>query len=349
VRVVVIGASGNAGTSTLAALERDAEIESVLAVARRPAAAGHPKTEWRAADVRGDDLAPALRGADAVIHLAWLIQPSHDASVLWAANVDGSARVFRAAREAGVSALVYASSVGAYSPGPKDRRVDEGWPTDGISSSLYSMQKAEVERLLDRFERESPGVRVVRIRPALIFKREAAAEIRRFFIGPFVPRFAVRAVPVVPDLPRLRVQAVHADDVGEAYRLAVAREAHGAFNIAADPVLGVPELARILGARPAPIPTRVLRRLIDVSWRLRLQPTSAGWFDMGLAVPLMDASRARDELGWTPRHSADWTLEELLDGLRHGAGAPTPPLDPHAGGPLRVQEIKAGVGGTNEP
>ena len=78
-------------------------------------------------------------------------------------------------------ALVYASSVGAYSPGPKDRRVDESWPTAGIESSFYSRHKAEVERLLDRFERETPSVRVVRLRPALIFKREAASGIRRLF------------------------------------------------------------------------------------------------------------------------------------------------------------------------
>ena len=38
--------------------------------------------------------------------------------------------------------------------GPKDRRVDESWPTTGIPTSFYSRHKAEVERLLDRFEEE---------------------------------------------------------------------------------------------------------------------------------------------------------------------------------------------------
>ena len=45
-------------------------------------------------------------------------------------------------------ALVYASSVGAYAPGPKDRRVPETWPTTGVESSFYSRDKAAVERLL---------------------------------------------------------------------------------------------------------------------------------------------------------------------------------------------------------
>ena len=88
-----------------------------------------PKVEWRGADVTTSDLRPHFEGADAVVHLAWLIQPGRDKPTLRAVNVDGSARVFRATAEAGVPALVYASSVGAYSPGPKDRTVDESWPT----------------------------------------------------------------------------------------------------------------------------------------------------------------------------------------------------------------------------
>ena len=73
--------------------------------------------------------------------------------------MDGSRRVFSAAAAAGVPALVYASSVGAYSPGPKDRAVDESWPTGGIKTSFYSRHKAEVEQLLDVFEAEHPEVR----------------------------------------------------------------------------------------------------------------------------------------------------------------------------------------------
>jgi hypothetical protein len=59
---------------------------------------------------------------------------------------------------------------------------------------------------------------------------------------------------------------------------------------------------------------------------------------------LLDAGRARAELGWRPRHSATQALEELLAGLREGAGADTPPLDPRAGGPLRLGEFRTGVG-----
>src|SRR3954447_26232439 len=153
-RVVVVGATGNVGTSVLHALAREPAVESVVGVARRLPKMSFPKTKWVSADVVSDDLAAIFRGADAVVHLAWLIQPSRDAALLRAVNVDGSARVFRAAGEAGVGALVYASSIGAYSPGPKDRRVDESWPTEGIESSFYSVHKAETERMLDQLELE---------------------------------------------------------------------------------------------------------------------------------------------------------------------------------------------------
>jgi UDP-glucose 4-epimerase len=114
--------------------------------------------------------------------------------------------------------------------------------------------------------------------------------------------------------------------------------------VAADPVLDPPELARILGARTIPVPARALRAAADLTWRLHLQPTSPGWVDMGLGVPLMDTSRARNELGWTPRHTAAEALLELIDGMREGAGSDTPPLSPQTTAPARAREVLTGVG-----
>jgi UDP-glucose 4-epimerase len=347
-RVVVVGATGNVGTSTVRALVEDPAVEAVVGLARRVPSARLDGVEWRQADVRSSDLASHFRGADAVVHLAWLIQPSRDLDTTRAVNVDGSARVFEAVAAAGVPALVYASSVGAYSAGPKDRLVDESWPTEGIPSSFYSRDKAEVERLLDGFEEAHPDVRTVRLRPALIFKRGASSEIRRYFAGPLLPSPLLRPelIPIVPDVPRLRFQAVHSMDVGEAYRLAVTREVRGAFNLAADPVLDPQELGRLLEARPVPVPAGLLRGAASVSWRLHLQPTPAGWVDMALGVPLMDTTRARDELGWRATHSSGEALLELLGGMRDSAGEDTPPLEPGAGGPMRLRELFSGVGRT---
>jgi UDP-glucose 4-epimerase len=350
-RVVVVGATGNVGTSLVQLLAEEPRVDSIIGVARRRPELSVERTEWVEADVSRDDLEPAFRGADAVVHLAWIIQPSRDRNRLWLTNVLGSTRVFRAVAEARVPTLVYASSVGAYSPGPKDRAVGEDWPTNGIRSSFYGVHKAEVERRLDRFEREHPGVRTVRLRPALTFKRGAASGVRRLFAGPFLPSPLVRpaAIPVVPDVPRLRFQAVHSFDVADAYRRALFSDVRGAFNVAAEPVLDPEELARTLGARRVKVPAGLLRLAVDATWRLRLQPTPPGWLDLALGTPLLDSTRARTELGWTPQRTATESLLELMEGVRESAGLPTPPLDPSTGGPLRIRELTTGVGQREAP
>ena len=347
-RVVVVGATGNIGTSVLRSFADEQEVESVLGLARRMPGLSMPKVEWASADVVDDDLVSHLRGADAVVLLAWIIQPSRDLTKQWMVNVEGSMRVAMAAKEAGVRSLVYASSLGAYSPGPKDRRVDESWPTNGTPTSYYARHKAEVERRLDRFEQEAPEVRVVRMRPGLVFKKEAAEGIRRLFVGPFLPSPLLRTslINAIPDIPNLRSQIIHSYDVGEAFRLAIVNdEARGAFNLAAEPVLDPEEIGRILDARPVPVSSQVARASARLSWQLRLQPAPEGWLDMAMSVPVMDTSRARRELGWTPERSADEVLLDLLEGLRTGAGLDTPPLSPKTGGPLRIREILTGVGG----
>lgn len=346
-RIVVTGATGNHGTSLVRRLSQDPDIDAVVGVARRRPELSLPKVTWETRDVAKDDLEPLLRGADAVVSLAWLIQPGRNEGITHAVNVEGTARVFEATARAGVPVLVYASSVGAYAVGPKDRVVDESWPTTGIPTSFYSRHKASVERILDSFEAAHPDVRVVRMRPGLVFKREASTQIRRLFAGPFLPRTLVRRafIPALPVTERLRFQAVHTEDLAEAYRLALLDDAaRGAYNVAADPVLDGDTLGRALGAARLPVPAGVLRAGAAAAYRLRLQPTEPGWVDLGLGVPIMDTARIRTELGWAPRHTAVEAFEELFDGLREGAGLDTPPLDPGTSGPLRAHELATGVG-----
>jgi UDP-glucose 4-epimerase len=344
-RVVVTGATGNAGTSVVRALSECGEIEEIVGLARRAPPWKVARTSWREADVLSSDLASIFEGCEAVIHLAWAIQPSRDRDLLRRINVGGSRRVFDAVAEAGVPKLVYASSVGAYAKGPKDREVGEDWPIGGTPSSFYARHKSEVEALLDDFEDRAPETKVVRLRPALIFKGEAASEIRRLFAGPFLPGFMIRSglMPVVPRIRGLRFQAVHSADVARAYLQAVLRDVSGAFNIAAPPPIGTEQLAELFDARSIDIAPGLLRRLTDLSWRLHLQPTPPGWLDMALDVPLMSSERAHRELRWEPHFTGIEALRELLEGMRGGEGFPTPPLE-ESGAEGRVQEIRTGVG-----
>lgn len=343
-RIVIVGATGNVGSSVVRALSEDDGIGEIVGLARRTPQWSPAKTEWVAADIRHDDLEPLLRGANAVIQLAWLFQPTHDPRTTWETNVLGSIRVFDAVVRAGVPALVYASSVGAYSPGP-GRTVDESWPTDGWPEAAYCREKAYLERVLDTVEHDHPGTRVVRLRPGFIVKRESAAQQRRLFAGPLLPGSLVRPdlIPAVPELPGLRFQAVHSADAAEAYRLAAQGTARGAFNVAADPVIDARVLAALFDARVLRMSHRPVRAALATAWRLHLAPASPGLFDAVLRLPEMDTGRAREELGWSPRYSAVDALAEFLDGLRHGAGMSTPPLAGRIPGG-RVAELRTGVG-----
>lgn len=347
-RVVITGATGNVGSSVVEALAGESRVTEIIGVSRRTPSWSPAKTSWMQADVVHDDLASAFSGADVVVHLAWAFQPTHRPLATWRNNVLGSIRVFEAVAAASVPALVHASSVGAYSPGSDDEPVDETWPTHAVSTAAYGREKSYVERVLDDFEHDHPAVRVVRLRPGFIFKRSSAEEQRRLFAGPFLPNALVRRrlIPVVPDLPGMRFQALHTRDAAQAYRLAALSDVRGPFNIAADPVVDAAALGLVLGARPVPVPAWAARAALHALWRLRLVPASPYLLELALSLPIMDTRRARQELGWEPTRSSLEALDEVIDGMREGAGGETPPLDPDAGGRFRSGEIATGVGGT---
>jgi UDP-glucose 4-epimerase len=346
-RVAVFGATGNVGSSLVRTLSVDDRFASVRGIARRrPDDLELPKVTWSTADIVEDDLGPLLRDVDAVVHLAWAIQPSHDMAQLRGTNLLGTAALLEAVAASGVRNLIYASSIGTYAPAPRDRRVDERWPSTGVANSFYSRHKATVERMLDGFEEDHPTIRVVRMRPALTFKRSAGSEIRRLFLGPLFPTVLARrqVAPFVPDIDGLLFQCVHTEDVADAYRNAIVSDVRGPFNVTAEPPLRMADVAGALGSRTVTVPEQLVRTGAELSWRLRLQPTPPGWIDLALGAPLMAADRAREELGWRPRRSARETLEDLLEGLRTGAGEATPPLESGGAGPFRVRELVTGIG-----
>lgn len=342
-RIAIIGATGNVGTALLrrlqaAGVERGAPLE-VVGVARRlpgSSEAAYRDVAWQAIDISSrasrPALAAALEGCDAVVHLAWLLQPNHHEAVMWATNVEGTANVLAAAAEAGVPHVVCASSVGAYNPGHKDRRVDENWPARGIASSHYSRFKGEQEALLDAFAAGNPATRVARLRPGLIFQPDAGSEIGRYFLGPVIPQAFLHRLrlPLLPFPREFVFQAVHADDVADAYWRVIDQRAEGAFNVAAEPVLTPHAVAWLLGARRwLPVPVGLVRAVVAGAWSARLLATDPGWVDMARGAPVMDTSRIRGELGWMPRVDSLAAIRSVLEGLGRGAGVPaSPPLTP---------------------
>ncbi|ONI80571.1 nucleoside-diphosphate sugar epimerase [Saccharothrix sp. ALI-22-I] len=320
-RVVVTGASGNVGTALRRVLA-DAG-DPVVGVARRipPGSPG-----WVSCDISATAaevvLSRAFAGADAVVHLAWAVQPTPGEPDMRRTNITGTSHVLRAARRAGVPHVVVASSVAAYTPASAP--VDEGWPCGGVPGSAYSAQKAELERLLVG----QPGVAVVR--PCAVVQPDAGAEIDRWTLSPLIPPGVLgrRWLPV-PLWPGLRMQIVHAEDVARALQVILRRRAVGAYNIAADPPLRAPELAAVVGGFLVPVPLGVLRALAWPTWRVGLQPVHPGWLRLADQVSVVDSGRMR-ALGWAPMHDPREALASFIAALAAGRGT-WGPLAPQHG------------------
>src|ERR671936_3069303 len=96
-RIAIVGATGNIGTASAERLAADHELR--LAARRQPSTgvAPHVGHDFLALDIVQDDLNSLLDGVDAVVHLAWLFQPSHQPHLTWQNNVVGTSRLLEAA------------------------------------------------------------------------------------------------------------------------------------------------------------------------------------------------------------------------------------------------------------
>lgn len=330
-RIVVTGASGNVGSALLRALTADGTYD-VLGLARRVPDGGVPfdAVDWRSVDLAHPDsmfdLRDAFQSADAVVHLAWGFQPSHDMDYLTELGVGGTRRVLEAVTAADVPHLVHMSSVGAYSPKRDDEPVDESWPTGGVPTSWYSRSKSTAERMLDEHEATYPERVVTRLRPGIIGQRNAGSALLRYALPAIVPAGAVGRVPVLPLDRGLVIPMVHTDDVADAIVRVLRGSVPGPFNLSAEPGVTTVAIAGVLGARSVHVPSSVVRAAMSASWHARLQQVDPGWLDLGFSVPLMDTTRAASELGWQARTDALSVLAETVAGMRDAASDSSPVL-----------------------
>ena len=343
--VAVTGASGNLGTALLRRLTAPgAGVAEVRGLARRqpPDVTPYSGVRWHLADLGGphveETLAEFMEGVDAVVHLAWALQPGRQPDDLHRVNVEGTRRVVRAAAVAGVGHVVHMSSIGAYAPGAVGQRVAEDWPTTGIPSAQYSRDKSEAERVVREVGARHPEMTVSVVRPTLVLQPDAGSEIGRYFLGPLLfgaarllPGAVARLLPL--PLPRLAVSFVHADDVADAVVRMLDRRAPGPFNLAAEPLLHADALARALGTVRVPVPVLALRTTLQAAFAAHLVPTEPGWVDIGTRMPALDTTRARKLLDWAPVYRGDEVLRDFVAALGRGEGAPGPLLRP-AGTPL---------------
>jgi nucleoside-diphosphate-sugar epimerase len=321
--VAVTGTTGTFGLALIPLLQEDDQVARVIGIARRPfdpAERGWTKMEYRRGDVReADALRASFDGADVVVHLAFLIL-SGGKEKTRAINVEGTLNAFRAAAEAGAKRFVYASSIAAYGF-HQDNPIgmSEDWATRPADLLFYAQEKAELEHLLQQEAARHPQTALYLLRPPIVLGPDAvgAKVAIPTVLAPFVRGMgaALRRLPGLPALvPDLPLQLIHQDDVAEALRLCVlGAGAPGAYNIAADDVITGVDVARELGLRPVRVPGRPVAAVARAIAKLPYLPSGAQWVEAMSHPAIMDTTRAKNELGWRPRHTAIESLRSTLD------------------------------------
>jgi nucleoside-diphosphate-sugar epimerase len=323
--VAVTGPTGTFGSGLIPLLQAEDRVAKVIGLARRPfdpAERGWTKMEYRRGDVRDPEtLQEAFRGADVVVHLAFLITGNASRRTTRAINVEGTLNVFRAAADAGARRFVHASSVAAYGwHRDNPERLTEEWPVRPAHRLFYAQEKAALEQLLDAEAAQSPGVGLYLLRPPVVLGPNAIGG-KDVLPGPLAPlgrrllgrprRLPVPVPVVVPEFP---LQFVHEEDVGRALLLCVLGAGPpGAYNIAADGVLTAADVAREFGALPLPVPAGPAQWAARTAARLPFLPPAGEWVEAVSRPSIMDTTRARKELGWRPRYTG---LEALRATLR---------------------------------
>jgi nucleoside-diphosphate-sugar epimerase len=343
--VAITGPTGTFGMGLVPLLQADDRIDRIIGVARRPFDPhehGWTKMEYRQGDVRDRDaLRDAFEGADVVVHLAFLITGNAPREEVRAINIDGTINTFRAAVATHARRFVYASSVAAYGFHPDNPvPMTETWPARRADHFFYAQEKAELERLLREESAADPTLGMYVLRPPVVLGPHAVGA-KEWLPPAFAPLTRIAGmvaghvplplpVPLPVIVPDLSLQFIHEDDVGSAFVACICGDGPpGTYNIAGDGVLTVAQVAAELGlvavTAPAGPVRAAARRAASLPAPPRFPPIFE-WTEVLSHPAIMDTSKAKRDLGWTPRFSG---LEALRSTLRSGASPDLEsPIDP---------------------
>jgi UDP-glucose 4-epimerase len=323
VRYLITGGSGYIGSRLVERLAGRSDTERILICDVRPPRVFRPKVEYRELDVRdasGVREVVARERPDALVHLAFILNPMHDEAAMYEIDVGGTHNVLEAASEAGVGQVLVTSSstaYGAFADNPVPLTEDD--PVRGVPDFEYARDKAESDRLCQLWALRHPDRVMTIVRPCIVF-------------GPNVDNYIVRLWTKQPfqadfGLPDPGIQFVHEDDVVEAIAVLLEGRFAGAFNVAGDGVMPGVECAEIIGLPRRRLPLAVAWRLASVMWRLRRAETPPGNLHFAIHPWLVSNEKLKRETGWQPRYSSRETFEITMraHGRRDGAaeGAPT--------------------------
>jgi UDP-glucose 4-epimerase len=295
-KVVVTGGSGQLGTAVLERLVAERKVKKIVSLDLVPPVVPSPRIDWRIADMRDPGLERHLEGADALIHLAFLVAKPASVATMHAINVEGSQRIFEAAAQHGVRKIVYSSSVAAYGVVPGlPVPIVETTPRQRSGVLTYADNKWEVEDYLDGFEVAHPDIAVVRLRPGILLGRRVNHMGNALLKRRVMPVMGAARGPLVWD-----------EDVADAVLLALTKDVRGAYNLcASDPLTG-DEVAALAGFRPIHVPKAVVtgasRASNALASLLGEKRFDAGWLEAAAFDIIASAEKAKRDLGWKPKY-----------------------------------------------
>ena len=304
-RYVVTGGSGYIGTRLVERLLAREDTERVVICDIRPPRAYRPKTEFQHLDVRDRDRATDIlkrEQPDALVHLAFVLNPMHDERAMYDIDVNGCQNVLEAASEAGTSQVLVTSSTtayGAFADNPVPLTEED--PVRGVANFEYARDKSESDRLCQLWALRHPERTMTIVRPCIVF-------------GPTVDNYIVRLWTKQPfqadfggaDPP---FQLVHEDDLVEAVVGLLDGRHAGAFNVTGDGLMTLRECADMIGLKRRRVHEGAYRKFAGLMWNLRLAETPAGNIDFAIHPWVASNEKVKETLGWTPRHSTRETFE----------------------------------------
>ena len=327
-KYLITGGSGYIGGRLIDLLTQRDDTE-VVNLDLRPPAVPRPRTRFVRMDVRDRGMRGLFESErpDAVVHLAFVLNPIRDEHKMYDIDVNGTQNVLEAATEAGVEQLLVASSTTAYGAFPDNPvPLTEEHPVRGLPGYEYARDKTEIDRLCQLWAAQHPDRVMTIVRPTIVF-------------GPNVDNYIIRSWSNSPFFPLLDGrdpdwQFVHEEDVVDAIaRLLMERRA-GIFNLTADGTIKLSEAARLAGLKTRKMSTRLYRRIAKTAWALRLPNVEApaGQIDFMLYPWIASNEKIKRELDWTPKYTSRETFEITMraKGLAAGGAESGTPAAPPA-------------------
>jgi UDP-glucose 4-epimerase len=304
-RYVITGGAGYIGTRLVEMLSRGENTERIVICDVAPPRSYRPKTEFERVDVRDRGAVHSVLDRvkpDVLVHLAFILNPSHDEALMYEVDVNGTHNVLEAAADADVEQVLVTTSAVAYGAFPDNPDpITEEHPVRGVARFSYARDKTESDRICQLWAAQHPDRIMTIVRPCIVF-------------GPNVDNYLVRLwtkQPFAVDAGNLdsTIQFVHEEDVVDAVsRLLLGRHA-GAFNVAPHGLMTLRECAEALGTPIRRMPLWVYRALAKLLWRLRLSEAAPGQIDFALYPWIVASDKLKRTTGWNPRHTSRETFE----------------------------------------